>query len=143
MTIDGVSEIKRKPSGSMPGLALTRLKKRPDFLKARDANRKFVTPAFIVQVRAHGEGELAEPLRIGFTVTKKVGNSVVRNRVRRRLRAAVAETLPGKLLANHDLVLIGRVQALVYPYENICKDLLWAARRLKITASDNKDHGRQ
>jgi ribonuclease P protein component len=116
----------------MPGPAISRLKKRPDFLKARDANRKFVTPGFIMQVREHGPDEIVDPIRIGFTVTKKVGNSVVRNRVRRRLRAAVAEILPGKILEKHDLVLIGRVQALVYPYENLCKDLLWAVRRMKI-----------
>ncbi len=91
-----------------------------------------MTPAFILQVREHLPDEAVDNIRIGFTVSKKVGNSVVRNRVRRRLRAAVAETLPGKILDHHDLVLIGRVQALVYPYENLCKDLLWAVRRLKI-----------
>ena len=114
--------------------ALSRLKKRPDFLKARDANHKFVTPAFIIQARAHEIDEPVDPIRIGFTVSKKVGNSVVRNRVRRRLRAAVAETLPGKILEKHDLVLIGRVAAMTYPYENLCKDLLWATRRMKLAA---------
>ncbi len=118
----------------MPGPALSRLKKRPDFLKASAANRKFVTPAFIIQAREHLPDELADNIRIGFTVSKKVGNSVVRNRVRRRLRAAVTETLPGKILDRHDLVLIGRVAALTYPYENLCKDLLWATRRLKVAA---------
>jgi ribonuclease P protein component len=63
------------------------------------------------------------PLRLGFTVTKKVGNAVVRNRARRRLRAAADRVMPGTGRAGWDYVLIGRAETLTRPFERLCEDL--------------------
>lgn len=64
-----------------------------------------------------------EGLRIGFTITKRVGHATERNRIRRRLRAAVAQaggTLPAR---NADVVLVARRPALHAPFEILIDDL--------------------
>jgi ribonuclease P protein component len=61
--------------------------------------------------------------RVGYTVTKKIGNAVVRNRIKRRLRAAVAELLPSEARAGMDYVLIGRHRALHMPYPSLLDEL--------------------
>ena len=113
------------------------LKKRRQFLRVAASGRKWVTPGFVLQLdvramdREAGQGgpTLAKP-RVGFTVTKKVGNAVVRNRVKRRLRAAVAEVIPFRSPASNDYVLIGRKQALERPFRSLTSDLKWALQKL-------------
>ncbi len=68
--------------------------------------------------------------RIGFTVSRKVGNAVQRNRARRRLRAATAEILKQTNIPPCDLVMIGRVSTLDRPYVDLCRDVNAALRRL-------------
>ncbi len=89
---------------------LVHLKKRGDFLRVASARRKFVTPSLILQARPHDESDAEDmaPIRVGFTVSRRVGNAVVRNRVRRRLRAAAEEIMPEFADANSDFVIIGR-----------------------------------
>jgi ribonuclease P protein component len=67
--------------------------------------RKAATPGLVLQALPRGD---ARPARFGFTVTRKVGNAVVRNRARRRLREVVRLELAGRPLYGVDLVLIGR-----------------------------------
>ena len=62
---------------------MERLRQRADFIAAA-GGRKLATAAFVLQARERDDGG---PARVGFTVSKKVGNAVERNRVRRRLRA--------------------------------------------------------
>lgn len=64
-----------------------------------------------------------EPGRVGFTATKKVGNSVVRNRIKRRLRAAIQEVAQDISFDGIDLVMIGRQKTFDRPYQDIIKDL--------------------
>ena len=63
-------------------------------------------PGFVLQVRARDDGD--PTMRIGYTVTKKIGNAVVRNRMKRRLRALARELLPESGVRGADHVLIGR-----------------------------------
>ena len=81
------------------------LRKRADFLAANSGKRA-AFPGFVLLVRPRGDGD--ETKRIGFTVTKKIGGAVVRNRMKRRLRALARELVPQAGIAGADHVLIGR-----------------------------------
>lgn len=92
------------PAAAPQGVSAGRLKKRRDFLRAASRGKRAARPGLVLQALATGPGSV----RVGFTVTKKVGNAVVRNRARRRLKEAARLTLPGLGLDGWDLVLIGR-----------------------------------
>ena len=79
------------------------LTRRADFLAANRGLR-VARPGFVLLVNSNTQGQV----RFGITVTKKIGNAVVRNRMKRRLRALLRELLPAQGLAAHDHVLIGR-----------------------------------
>jgi ribonuclease P protein component len=70
-------------------------------------------------------------LRYGLTVSRKVGGAVVRNRVRRRLRAAAEAVLPLHAAPGHDYVLIGRAATASRPYARLLDDLATALRRVR------------
>ncbi|WP_298197373.1 ribonuclease P protein component [Novosphingobium sp.] len=88
-------------SGAGPALAV--LTRRADFLAANRGLR-VARPGFVLLARPNGGGQM----RFGITVTKKIGNAVVRNRMKRRFRALLRELLPTAGLAGTDHVLIGR-----------------------------------
>ena len=69
-------------------------------------------------------------MRVGFTVSKKVGNSPERNRVRRRLREMVRLSSPSAMRPGHDYVLIGRRAALNLPFERLTEDFTRALSRV-------------
>ena len=101
------------------------LRKRAEFVALNQSARRFVRPAFVVQMLPR-EGE-TDPaaIRIGFTATKKLGGAVVRNRVKRLLREAVRQMLPGLGLAGHDYVFIAREASLsMNPEDTLSFDLL-------------------
>jgi len=106
---------------------MERLRQRADFLAAAQG-AKVATTAFVLQAR---ERKDAGPARVGFTVSRKVGNAVERNRVRRRLREIVRLTAAARLRCGHDYVLIGRRPALSLPFERISEDFDKALRRLR------------
>jgi ribonuclease P protein component len=82
-----------------------RLKRRPEFLRAAASGRKAAIGGVVLQALARPD---TLPARLGFTVTKKIGNAVVRNRTRRRLKEAARLVLAEQPVAGVDLVLIGR-----------------------------------
>ncbi len=84
---------------------ISNLSKRRDFLAANSGKRAPM-PGFVLLVRDRQDGDPA--IRVGFTVTKKIGNAVVRNRMKRRLRALSRELLPSAGMPGADHVLIGR-----------------------------------
>ena len=97
--------------------ALRRLRKRSQFLRAARGNRAG-RPAFSLQAIAAADAGAG----IGFTVTKKTGNSPQRNRIKRRLRAAATECA-AVFQPGHDYVLVGRAEALAEPFSKLVKDL--------------------
>jgi ribonuclease P protein component len=105
---------------------MERLRQRADFLTAATGARAPVS-GFVLQ--AHNRREDG-PVRVGFTVSKKVGNSPERNRVRRRLREVVRLTPPSRLRPGHDYVLIGRRAALQLPFEQLFEDFTRALGRV-------------
>ncbi len=112
---------------------MEKLKNRRDFLRVAKG-RKWVTPGLVVQAAPspHLEADPARPLgpRVGFTVTKKVGNAVERNRVRRRLVASSSALLPQYGKGGVDYVMIGRRATLTRPYERLLDDLKGALIKL-------------
>ena len=74
------------------------------------------------------------PIRVGFTVSRKVGNAVVRNRVRRRLREAAQLEMPQQARPDLDYVLVGRQAALARDFIALRRELFEALRRLKALA---------
>ena len=81
------------------------------------------------------------PPRVGFTATKKLGNAVIRNRIKRRLREIARLKLGAWRIAGHDYVLIGRGQSLDRPFADLEKDLNSALKRLHRTSHPVADKG--
>ena len=111
-----------KPEGPNP----KRLLKRADFLAVRRGEKRRGR-LFLVEVLDRGD-DLAP--RVGYTVTKKVGNAVVRNRVRRRLREAVRTHAADDMAPGNDYVIVGREDVLAIPFGQLKAEL---SRRLRGT----------
>lgn len=86
-------------------------------------------PGFVLLVRPRKDGD--DAMRVGFTVTKKIGNAVVRNRMKRRLRALARELLPQDGLAGADHVLIGRNGGIDRDFSNLRRELGKALVKIK------------
>lgn len=131
----GVSALNRR-SETPPGL-----RHRRQFLDVQRSGVRRATPGFVLQV-----GELRSPdgkeggsaLRIGYTVSRKVGNAVTRNRVKRRLRVLGRLVLAGTAQAGRDYVLIGRRGALHRSFSQLAADLEGALKKLDLDQSGNK-----
>jgi ribonuclease P protein component len=113
-----------------------RLKRRAEFLRVAAKGRKVATHGLVLQALTRDDNL---PARIGFTVTKKLGGAVVRNRARRRLKEAVRLELAGpepagpelaiKPLGSVDLVLIGRAATGKREFSALRDDLRRALRK--------------
>lgn len=102
-----------------PG-APVRLKRRAEFLRVASKGRKSAVHGLVLQVLPRGDDGSA---RVGFTVTKKVGNAVTRNRTKRRLREAARLLLREEPVEGADLVLIGRDTTRGRPFPLLMDDL--------------------
>ena len=103
--------------------------KRSDFLLAAKSGFKFVKPAFVVQVRKRDSAS-DTTIRIGFTATKKLGNAVMRNRAKRRLRVMVRTLVPEFGVEGCDYVFIGRDAIYTAGFNTIMSDMRHSLRRL-------------
>jgi ribonuclease P protein component len=111
---------------------MDRLRQRADFLAAANGLR-MNSAAFVVQSRARGDDG---PVRVGFTVTKKVGTATERNRVRRRLRELVKRLDVISMRPHSDYVLVGRRAALSRDFVTMLDDLRSALHRLDRQCQD-------
>jgi ribonuclease P protein component len=107
---------------------LGRLKTRPEFLRVAATRRKAVRPGLILQARRRKPEEAGadgpeHPIRFGLTASRKVGGAVVRNRARRRLRAAAQAVLPECGEAGTDYVLIARATTVERSFPDLTGDL--------------------
>lgn len=104
------------------------LRKRADFLRAASARRQG-TPGFLLQARDRADG--SDAVRVGFTCSKKIGNAVMRNRAKRRLRALAQAGLPGATRPGWDYVLVGRPGATISrAYSDLQADLAKALAQI-------------
>ena len=81
--------------------------------------------------------------RFGFTLTKKVGNAVVRNRARRRLREAVRLSPDLPTLSGHDYVVVGRLEAIRLPFGQLLGELARAVDRVHAADAPGGSGGRR
>lgn len=112
---------------SQEAVGLTHLKKRSDFLAA-NSGRRAAIGGLVLLVRDRCDEDPA--MRVGFTVTKKIGNAVIRNRMKRRFRALAREILPQTGFSGSDHVLIGRQSGVERDYADLRKDLETALKKV-------------
>lgn len=103
------------------------IKKRADFLAA-NRGKRYATPGFVLLVHDRRDDDPAK--RLGITITKKVGNAVVRNRMRRRFRELAREMLGQKGKAGADHVLIGRDGGIERDFSELRADMARALDKL-------------
>lgn len=100
---------------------------RRDYLAA-NAGKRAPMPGFVLLVRGRADDD--PTMRIGITVSKKVGNAVIRNRMKRRFRALAAEILPTSGIPGADHVLIGRNSGIERDYDALRAELTKALAKL-------------
>ncbi len=106
----------------------TRLKKRAQFLEIAEKGQKIISSGLILQALKCDDKEI---FQVGFTTTKKLGKAVIRNRIRRRLRAVVRQNFPQYAPRGFQYVLIGRKSTFDRDFEMLGKDLRYALRQVK------------
>jgi ribonuclease P protein component len=124
------SQAAERPPRARPQEAqrLATIRKRSDFLAA-NAGKRASSPGFVLLVRDRADGDPAK--RVGFTVTKKIGGAVVRNRMKRRLRALARELLPASGIPGADHVLIGRSGGIERDFALLRQELASALERVR------------
>lgn len=111
--------------------AVPTIKASADFQRISRQGKKWTFPAFIFQaLRSEGDA----PFRLGLTVSRKVGNAVVRNRAKRRLREMVRLAAPQPRLAGWSIVLIGRTAAAERDFALMTEDFRRALKNLGVEA---------
>ncbi|MDA0231231.1 MAG: ribonuclease P protein component [Proteobacteria bacterium] len=117
---------------------IVRLTRRSEFLHAAAAGRKSAMPGLVLQAVYPADrpllggksGDQGAPIRVGFTASRRVGGAVVRNRAKRRLRAAVARVMPMHAKAGQDYVVIARAATVHRGFEELLQDLQTALIRV-------------
>jgi ribonuclease P protein component len=123
------------------GQTLGRLKRRAEFQRVSRGRRR-AYEAFTLQAAPRTLDEASNATaRVGFTVTKKVGVAVVRNRIRRRLKEALRAASPLEARPDCDYVVMARREALARPFAELIDDLRQAFRAAGRTDKDGRRPG--
>jgi ribonuclease P protein component len=109
------------------------LKRRADFLRVAATGRNVAVGGLVLQALDRGD---AAPARMGFTVTKKIGNAAVRNRTRRRLKEAARLLMAERPLTGADLVLVGRQSTRTRRFSALREDLQRALAKAGVRERD-------
>src|SRR3954453_9816658 len=115
-------------AGPQEAQRLATIKKRADFLAA-NAGKRASMPGFVLLVRDRKDADPA--MRVGFTVTRKIGGAVVRNRMKRRFRALAREIVPTQGIAGADHVMIGRATGMEREFSLLRSELAQALDQLR------------
>ncbi len=124
-----------RPSRTAYGFG--RLTRRTEFQRVSRGKRK-ASGAFTLLLARRDQSNPAASARIGFTVTRKVGNSVERNRIRRRLKEALRAAQPLEARADHDYVVMARREALSRRFSVLVEDFQEAFRALGRVETDGR-----
>jgi ribonuclease P protein component len=113
-----------------PGTGIVTLQRRSEFLRVRNGLR-WSTATFVLEAKSREGWVSPTPLpsdlaRFGFTVTKKLGSAVQRNRIKRRLRAALQVTVPKLAKPGYDYVIIARQDAETCPFDGLVANFVTA-----------------
>ncbi|PLK23771.1 ribonuclease P protein component [Porphyrobacter sp. TH134] len=111
-------------------MTLSVLTKRADFLRANSGLRN-ARSGFVLLTRPNDGPDGGKGIRFGITVTKKIGNAVVRNRMKRRFRELLRAALPTQGLPDHDHVLIGRAGGVERDFHLMAEELAKALERAR------------
>ena len=122
VAVQGVANAYRRERAPVPA-RLIRLTRRSDFERLTRRGNKQVMPGLVLRSKERADAPATAPTRVGFTVSKKVGNAVRRNRARRRLRAAAEILAPDLALDGVDYVIVGRYAAADRPFDKLLGDL--------------------
>lgn len=110
---------------------LSTLKKRDEFLTVAKEGKRIVSKSLILQaIEKPSESNEDKAIRVGFTVSKRVGGAVCRNRVKRRLRSVAAKIMPDMAKMSYDYVIIGRTAAIERPFNGLEKDLKYTLYKI-------------
>jgi ribonuclease P protein component len=131
-TAVGLSPVAAPVLGTAPDspVRLTTLKTRAEFVRVAASRQKAVTPGLILQMAMRPAEAGYRGVRVGFTASRKVGNAVLRNRAKRRLRAAAAHLLARQGQPLTDYVLIARQLTASRAFAALLNDLETALRRV-------------
>ena len=117
--------------------AFLKIKKRKDFVRAAKIGERVVTTSLVLQAARSLSSTPIGP-KFGFTTTKKIGKAHVRNRARRRMRAAVREFCESAL-DNTEYVLIGRNSTASCDFDILRRDLRYAFRKINSLLYERKN----
>ena len=109
---------------------LTRILKRSEYLRVKQRGTSVAKPGLVMQAASGANNSSYLYPRVGFTVSKRVGNAVKRNRARRRLKSIASDILLKEGFPAWDYVFIGRLVTLDRPYDSLLEDARAALRKI-------------
>lgn len=107
------------------------LKKRSEFQRVRGGGR-CALPAFVLEGKRRADPDTFQGPRFGFTITRKIGNAVVRNRIRRRLKSALSQAMDEAADPHFDYVVVARHQSYDRPFSDLLHDVSKALRQVSV-----------